>query len=362
MEGSLNPGPKDHSAARTSLYGENKMKKFIVLFTSAIVILLAFAASGQNMAPLKLVQTIPLPDLKPGDFDHFAVDLAGHRLFLTAEANNAVVVLDTSTNKLIHTIADIDEPHSMLFLPAAKQLWVVAGGDGTLKIFDSGTYALIESMKVTEGADSSVYDPAKHLLYIAAGGSDAKLAYSLINMVDTTTRKKVGDIKVDSANIEAMALEKNGPRMFANVRDKSVVGVINRQDKTVTSTWPLGEIHGNTPLIFDEATHRVFVAARKPATLTVLDSDSGKIIATLPTAEMTDDMAWDPASKRIYVACNDFAVVYQQKDADHYEELGRVPTGFRAKTAILVPQLKRYYVAAPRHENDAAGVKVYEVL
>jgi DNA-binding beta-propeller fold protein YncE len=362
VEGSLNASPKDHSAARTSLYGENKMKKFIVLFTSAIVILLAFAASAQNTAPLKLVQTIPLPDLKAGDFDHFAVDLAGHRLFLTAEANNAVVVLDTSTNKLIHTIADIDEPHSMLFLPAAKQVWVVAGGDGTLKIFDSGTYALIESMKVTEGADSSVYDPAKHILYIAAGGSDAKLAYSLINMVDTSTRKKVGDIKVDSANIEAMALEKNGPRMFANVRDKSVVGVINRQDKTVTSTWPLGEIHGNTPLIFDEATHRVFVAARKPATLTVLDSDSGKIIATLPTAEMTDDMAWDPASKRIYVACNDFAVVYQQKDADHYEELGRVPTGFRAKTAILVPQLKRYYVAAPRHEKDAAGVKVYEVL
>jgi hypothetical protein len=76
---------------------------------------------------------------------------------------------------------------------------------------------------------------------------------------------------------------------------------------------------------------------------------------------MTDDMAFDPVSKRIYVACNDFAVVYLQKDADHYEELGRVPTGFRAKTNILVPQLKRYYVAAPRHENEIAGVKVFEV-
>ncbi len=337
------------------------MKKFVAFLASAIVILCVFAASAQN-TPLRLVTTIPLPDLKPGDFDHFAVDLAGQRLFLTAEANNAVVVMDTSTNKLIHTIPDVDEPHSMLYLPAAKQLWVVAGGDGTLKIFDSGTYALIESMKVTEGADSSAYDPAKHILYVAAGGSDAKMAFSLINMVDTSTRKKVGDIKVDSANIEALGIEKNGPKMFANVRDKSLVAVIDREKKTVTSTWPLGELHGNTPLIFDEANHRVFVAGRKPPSLEVLDSDSGKIVATLPTAEMTDDMAFDPASKRIYVACNDFAVVYQQKDADHYEELGRVPTGFRAKTAILVPQLKRYYVAAPRHEKDAAGVKVYEVL
>jgi DNA-binding beta-propeller fold protein YncE len=305
------------------------------------------------------LQTIPLPDLKAGDFDHFAVDLAGNRLFLTAEANNAVVVMDIKANKLIHTIPDLEEPHSMLFLPAAKQLWVVAGG--AAKIFDSGTYAPIETVKVTEGADSSAYDPAKHLFYIAAGGSDAKMAFSLINIVDTSTRKKVGDIKVDSANIEAMAIEKNGPRIFANVRDKSLVGVIDREKRTVKSTWPLGELHGNTPLIYDEANHRIFVAGRKPPSFAVLDSESGKTITTLPLAEMVDDMAFDPASKRIYVPCNDFTVVYQQKDADHYEELGRVPTGFRAKTAILVPQLKRYYVAAPRHENEAAGVKVFEV-
>ena len=337
------------------------MKRFLAFLVTAIIIFYAAAASAQSKLPLRLLQTIPLPDLKAGDFDHFAVDLAGNRLFLTGEANNAVLVFDIRANKLIHTIPDVDEPHSLLYLPAAKQLWVVAGGDGTLKIFDSGTYALIESVKVTEGADSSAYDPAKHLFYIAAGGSDAKMAFSLINIVDTSTRKKVGDIKVDSANIEAMAIEKNGPRIFANVRDKSLVGVIDREKRTVTSTWPLGELHGNTPLTFDAANRRIFVVGRKPPSLVVLDSDSGKIIATLPTAEMTDDMAFDPAGKRIYVACNDFTVVYSQKDADHYEELGRVPTGFRAKTAILVPQLKRYYVAAPRHEKEMAGVKVYAV-
>jgi len=337
------------------------MNRFLASVVAAIIVFFAVKATAQSKPPLRLLQTIPLPDLKAGDFDHFAVDLAGNRLFLTGEANNSVLVLDIRTNKLIHTIADVDEPHSMLYLPAAKQLWVVNGGDGTLKIFDSTTYALIESMKVTEGADSSAYDPAKHLLYIAAGGSDAKMAFTLINIINTSTRKKVGDIKVDSTNIEAMAIEKSGPRIFANIRDKSLVGVIDRVKKTVTTTWPLGELHGNTPLTYDEVNHRIFVVGRKPASLEVLDSESGKIIATLPTAEMTDDMAFDPASKRIYVACNEFAVVYLEKDADHYEELGRVPTGFRAKTAILVPQLKRYYVAAPRHEKEIAGVKVYEV-
>src|SRR6202035_5563773 len=196
--------------------------------------------SAQTKPPLRLVQTIPLPDLKEGDFDHFAVDVAGNRMFLTAEANNAVVVMDLKTNKLIHTIPDLEEPHSMLFLPAAKQLWVIAGG--AAKIFDSDAYTLTETVKLTEGADSSAYDTAKHLLYVAAGGEDAKMAYSLINIVDTNTRKKVGDIHVDSTNIEAMAIEKKGPGIYANIRDKSLVGVIDREKKAVISTWPLGEL------------------------------------------------------------------------------------------------------------------------
>ena len=337
------------------------MKRFLVSLVGAILVFFSVGVSAQTKPPLRLVQTISLPDLKEGDFDHFAADVAGNRLFVTGEANNAVVVMDLKANKLTHTIPDLDEPHSMLFLPAAKQLWVITGG--VAKIFDTGTdaYAAKGTVKVTEGADASAYDPAKHLLYVTSGGSDAKMKTSLIEIVDTNTRKKVGEIILDSTNLESMGIEKNGPRIFVNDRANSRVAVIDREKRAVTTTWPLGEMHGNTPLIFDEANHRIFVAGRKPPSLEVLDSDSGKIIATLPTAEMTDDMAFDPAGKRIYVVCSDFTVVYSQKDADNYEEIGRVPTGFRAKTAIFVPQLKRYYVAGPRHGKDAANVKVFAV-
>jgi hypothetical protein len=98
------------------------MKRFLATLVAAIIVFYGVTASAQSKPPLRLLQTIPLPDIKAGDFDHFAVDLAGNRLFLTGEAQHAVLVLDTRANKLIHTIPDIDEPHSMLFLPAAKQL------------------------------------------------------------------------------------------------------------------------------------------------------------------------------------------------------------------------------------------------
>jgi DNA-binding beta-propeller fold protein YncE len=347
---------------KTVVPTENKkMKRFLGFLIAANVIFFAAVGSAQTKPPLRLLQTIPLPDLKGGDFDHFEVDPSGNRLFLSAEENNAVEVFDIRSNKLIHTIRDVDTPHSLLYLPATKQLWVVDGGDGIIKIFDGSTYAVVETVKLDIGADSTVYDPAKHLLYIATGGEDAKMDFSFVSIVDTSTRKRVGDIKVNSTNIESMALDKNGDRLFANVRDRSLVAVIDTQKRAVTSTWPLGDVRGNTPMAVDEAHRRLFVVGRKPARLIVLDSDSGKIIATLPTAELTDDMLFDPESKRIYVACDEVVVVYVQHDADHYEELGRIPTGFRAKTAILVPQLKRYFVAAPRHGQKIAEVRVYEV-
>jgi len=338
------------------------MKRYLSFVAAASMILSVALVSAQQKPPLRYLQSIAMPDLKAGDFDHFAIDLAGSRLFLTAEENSVVEVFDLKANKLIHTISDVDTPHSMLYLPEAKQLWVVCGGDGALKIFNADTYALTDTIKLALGADSSVYDPAKHLLYIATGGEDAKLEYSLISIVDTSTRKHVGDIKVDSGNIEALAFEKNGSKLFANVRDKKSVGVFDRDKKTQLATWPLGDLTGNTPMAYDDASRRLFVVGRKPANLVVLNADLGKIVATLPAAEMVDDMAFDAQSKRIYVACGGFTVVYQERDADHYEELGRVPTGFRAKTAFLAPQLKRFYVAAPRDKEKAAEVKIYEVL
>src|ERR1700680_5114847 len=341
--------------------GEEKMKRFLALLVAANIICSAVAVSAQTKPPLRLLQTIPLPELKGGDFDHFDVDLSGNRLFLTAEENNAVEVFNIRANTLIHTIRDVDTPHSLLYLPATKQLWVVDGSDDIIKFFDVSTYAAVETVKLAIGADSAVYDPANHLLYIATGGEDAKMDFSLISIVDTSTRKRVGDIKVNSTNIESMALDKRGATLFANVRDRSLVAVIDTKKMAVTSTWKLGEVHGNPPMAVDEAHRRLFVVGRKPARLIVLDSDSGKIIATLPTAELTDDMFFHAERKRIYVACDEFVVVYVQHDADHYEELGRIPTGFRAKTAILVPQHKRYFVAAPRHGQKIAEVRVYEV-
>ena len=338
------------------------MRILRLLSVGALLLTSVTVASGQQKEPLSFVQSIPLPALHDGDFDHFAVDLESHRLFLTAEKNAAVEVFDLQSNKLIHTLMDIEEPHSMLYRADLKKLFVIDGGAAEVKIYQGDTYKRLGAIKLEDDADSMAFDPATKYLYVVNGGRGAKMAYCLISIIDTTTDKKLGDIKIDSDSVEALALEKSGPRMFVNITGKDAVGVIDREKRAMIATWPIGqEGKHNVAMAFDEAAHRLFISTNNPERLIVLNSDSGAIVASLPCGHMVDDMAYDAKSKRIYVTGSDFIDVFQQKDPDHYELVGQVPSAFRAKTAILVPQLNRYYLAVPRHENKTAEVRIFEV-
>ncbi len=330
--------------------------------TLALLLSLGTTANAGDGAPLKLVATIPLPGLKDGDFDHFAPDVDGHRLFLTAEENDKVQVLDTNTNQLIHTIDDVKAPHSMLFRKELKKLFVVEGDASAVKIYDSESFKPLGEVKVSVDADSLAYDPATSYLYVVNGGREAHTPYSLISVIDTNNVKKVRDIKIDSNHVEALVLEKSGPRLFMNITGKNAVGVMDRNKSALTTAWPLPPGDKlNVAMAFDEANHRLFVVTRNPGKLVVLNSDNGKVIADIPAVSMVDDAAYDAQHKRVYAAGDQFVDVFEQKDPDHYSLLGRVPGSFRAKTSILVPELNRYYLAVPHHGDKEAEVRVYEI-
>ena len=332
------------------------------IFVLAVLAALPAGSRAQENAPLKLVDTIPLPGLKDGDFDHFTPDVDGHRIFLTAEANGKVQVFDTNTNKLIHTIEDLKAPHAILFRADLKKLFVVDGDDSAVKIYDSDAYRMTGQIKVAIDADSIAYDPATKYVYVVTGGREAHTPYSLISVIDTDASKKLRDIKINSDHVEAIVLEKSGPRMFCNITGLNAVGVLDRNKSALQATWPLpAGVKQNVTMALDEPDHRLFVVARAPGKLVVFNSDNGKVIASLPAVGLVDDMTYDAKRKRIYLAGDQFVDVFEQKDADHYALLAKIPGSFRAKTGTLVPEWNRYYLAVPHHENQEAEVRVYEV-
>lgn len=340
------------------------MKRTIVFLLSTLMPLVA-NAQWQPDEPLKLVQTIPLPGLHDGDFDHFAVDVPGQRLFLAAEENSAVEVIDLREGKVVQTIRDTPTPHSMAYDAESKKLFVLdEGPPNRVAIFEGEPLKLSGSIPTDAHTDASTFDADHHILYAGNGGTHAHEDYCLLTMIDTTSGKKVGEIKLDSNHIEAMAVEKSGPRMFVNLTDQSAVAVIDREKRTVLATWPNGDGgKANGPMAFDEANHRLFVVSRQPNNVIVLDTESGKIVATVPSTGqfISDDAVYDPGSKRLYLAGTPFINVFQQRSPNGYQLLGQIPSAYHADTAILVPSLHRYYVAVNHHGNVDAAVLVFQL-
>jgi DNA-binding beta-propeller fold protein YncE len=119
---------------------KNKMS-FVAFLV--VVFLPIIEARAQVPGPLKLTQTVLLPGLKDGDFDHFQEDPAGQRLSLAAEENSTIEVIDLRSNKLIGKIAGAKAPHSLGYNSKLKKLYVVDdGGPNQVEIFDGTSFKL----------------------------------------------------------------------------------------------------------------------------------------------------------------------------------------------------------------------------
>jgi WD40 repeat protein len=333
-------------------------KSLTILF--ALIVVFALKVKSEPASPLELVRTIPMPGIA-GRFDSFGVDVKGHRLFVTPLDHKTVEVYDLKTGKLIHSIPGIEKAHAVLYRGDLDEIFITDGPAGSLKIFKGDKYQLVKTVEPLAQPDGILYDPATHYLYIITGGENAKLDYSLISVVDTDKAKHLGDIRIEGGTMEEMRLEKTSSRLYVVNREKNQIEVIDRKKRTILTSWPL--TLGKVPvgLAIDESAHRLFVGCRSEV-MVVVDSASGKEITSVPISKGIDGMIFDPTTKRIYSEANTGAIdVYEEIDADHYRSLGTTPTGSPAKPGLLVPELNRYFVAAPQHDNVDAAILEYKV-
>lgn len=332
----------------------------LIRFTCSLLSI-ALCAGAAGAAALQPRGRTELPGYT-GDFDHFAVDLAGRRLFLAAEDHGTLEVFDLDSGKHLRTVTGVETPHGILYLAHNNRLVVSDSGAAGTKVFDATTYRRIATIALAPGADSMASDGRSGALYLVTGGSNAKLRHSWLAKVDPLTGLKMAEARFDSDKVEALAVEENGRRLFVNVTGRNQVAVLDKDSLRVLHTWPVRAGEANAAMAFDEADARLFVVTRKPYQLVVLDTRSGAQVAVLPAPQRTNEAIFDAANHRIYLAGDDFIGIVRQRDPDHYEALAPAPTAKGAKTAILVPQLKRLFAAvSPGEGKTGAAVIGFDV-
>src|SRR5260221_8658969 len=207
----------------------------------------SLGAQAQSKAPARLVQTIAVPNVE-GYFDHPAVDVKGQRLFVPGEHQRTLEIIDLRAGKVIHSITGLEgNPRKIIYLPDSNQIWVDLGS-GVCKAFSGDSYESLKTVQLHPNStpadkrdpDNGILDPATGLFYIGDRGDRSKPGTKgSIEIVDTKNGTDVGSITLDYNDPAGLALDPSASNLYAVLGATSRVGVIDRQNGSVTSVSPI---------------------------------------------------------------------------------------------------------------------------
>ena len=178
-------------------------------------------------------------------------------------------------------------------------------------------------------------------------------------MVNTRDNSLVQNLPV-SAHPEALEIDPDGKRVFANIADSSEIVVIDAASHSIKATWKLSRASDNVPVAFDAEDHALLVGCRKPARSVSVDAGTGVEVSDLPSATGADDLFYEARRHRAYLISGSGAVdIYQVAPDKSLKALDTIKTGPGAKTGLLVPSLKALFVAVPATSAEPAEIRMY---
>ena len=313
------------------------MKNSLTLLLSLAALAVARADSQYH-----LLKEIPVGG--DGGWDYLSVDSAAHQLYVSHATK--VVVIDVDTDTIIGEITNTPGVHGLAPAPDLGRGFVSCGREDKCAIVDLKTLQTISKVETEKNPDGMLYDPARQEIYMFnhTGGS--------ATVIDTKAGKVIATIPV-GGKLEFGAVDTKAGRVFVNVEDKSEVAVIDTKTHTVTNRWPIAPGEEPTGMAFDEKTHRLFLGCGNKL-MVMMDSTSGKVLASVPIGDGVDANAFDPETKLAFASCGDGTTTIAHEDGDKLTVVQTLKTEKGARTMTIDPKTHRIYLGAAKYEEAAS--------
>ncbi len=313
------------------------MKRIVELIL-ALALIAAQPAFGQQQH-FKVANRVTLGG--EGGWDYLAYDPDGHRLFITRGSH--VMVVDTGTLKVTGDIPDLSGIHGVAFAPELNRGFISNGGDNTVTVFDLKTLKKLDSVKVGERPDAILYDAfSKRVFTFNARSQDS-------TAIDAATGKVVGSIPL-GGKPEFPATDDKG-KLYVNIEDKSEIAEVDVAKLTVLNTWSIAPCEEPSALAFDAAHHRLFAGCHNKM-MAVVNSNSGKVVATVPIGEGVDAGRFNPNTEQVFMSCGEGVLTVIHEDSpDKYTVQQNLPTVQGARTMALDKKNNAAYLVTAQRES-----------
>jgi YVTN family beta-propeller protein len=222
------------------------------------------------------------------------------------------------------------------------------GTDGTVTVFDLSTLKTTATVQTgAKNPDGIAYDPATSRVFTFNGGSNDA------TVIDAHTNVVVATIPL-GGRPEFPAVDGRG-MVYDNVESTSEIVAIDARTAKLTARFPLGSCQHPSGLSIDVQHRRLFTACS--GEMGVVDADSGKVVATIPTGAGTDATRYDPASGLAFASNGRGAAltVVHEDASDRFTLVQNATTLPGARTMELDPQSGDVFlVTAKLIENPQA--------
>jgi hypothetical protein len=296
------------------------------------------AARAQGASGYHVIKTVSVP----GDegWDYVTVDSAGRRVYVSHGTH--VVVLDADSYAVVGDIPDTQGVHGIAIASDLGRGFTSNGRANTSTIFDLKTLKIISTVKTGTNPDAIIYDAVTKRVFTLNGRSKDTTA---INAADGTV---VGTLALGGKPEFAVSDAKGS--IYVNIEDTSEIVQFDAQKLTETHRWPIKPGQEASGLAMDLKGRRLFAGCDNKM-VTVVDADSGKVIATPAIGEGVDATGYDPATQLVFSSNGEGTLtVIHQDSADKYTVVENVPTKRSARTMGL--DLKTHNVFLPSAEFD----------
>ena len=228
--------------------------------------------SGTAMAekPYQLVREIPIGG--EGGWDILTVDAAAHRLYLSHATK--VVVIDLEKNAIAGEIADTPGVHAFVAVPEFGRGFSSNGKENKSSVVDLKTLKTIAKLDTGENPDAITYDAKRGEVYVFNHTGNSA------TVIDAKTATVAATIPLGGSP-EFGVVDAAAGRVYCNLEDKSEVAVIDTATHEVVARWPLAPGEEPTGIAFDAAHHRLFATCHNKL-MVMIDTESGKVVATVP--------------------------------------------------------------------------------
>ncbi len=281
-----------------------------------------------------------------GGWDYLTMDSANHRLYITRGTH--VVVVDTDRDKIVGDIANTPGVHGVALAPKLNVGFTSNGRENTVTEFDLKTLKEIRRIPVGQNPDAILYDAATGRVFTFNGRSND------VTAVDIATGKVAGTIPV-GGKPEFCASDEKG-RIYCNVEDKNQIVAIDAKTLAVKAHWSISPVDGPSGLAFDRAHHRLFAVGGNKM-MAIVDSETGKLVATPAIGEGPDAAAFDPGMGIAFSSNGqDGTLTLIHEDSPtKFKVVATVPTQTGARTMTIDPKDHRIYLVTAVFKASAGG-------